>query len=97
MYTAWTKHLEDPKERVEFEKTIFGSRRVLDRLKDILKEQEEALNINEVSPKNYEVPNWDYKQAHSNGYRQFLNVLKKLIDLDQQLPTMENTNERNST
>ena len=97
MYTMWTKHLEDPQERVEFEKTIFGSKRVLNRLKDILKEQEDALNIGEVSPKNYEVPNWDYKQAHSNGYRQCLNVLKKLVDLDQQLPTMEQTDERNTT
>lgn len=93
----WTKHLEDLNEKAEFEKTVLGSKRVLNRLKDILNEQEEALNINEVSPKNYEIPNWDYKQAHSNGYRQCLNVLKKLIDLDQQLPTMESNNERNTT
>jgi hypothetical protein len=96
MYTIWTKHIEDPNEKIEFEKTVFGSKRVLNRLKDLLKEQEDALNIAEVSPKNYEIPNWDYRQAHNNGYRQCLNVLKKLVDLDQQLPTMEDINGRNT-
>ena len=95
MYTMWTKHLEDSEEKLKFEKTVLGSGRVLDRLKDILQEQEDALNIGEVSPKNYDTPSWAYKQAHSNGYRQCLNVLKKLVDLDQQLPTMEDTNDEN--
>ena len=97
MYTMWTKHLEDTNEKVEFEKTVLGSKRILDRLKDILKEQEDALNIGEVLPKNYDTPNWAYKQAHSNGYRQCLGVLKKLVDLDQQLPTFETSNTMEST
>ena len=96
MYTMWTKHLEDINEKAEFEKTVLGSKRVLNRLKDLLDEQETALDIGETSPKNYDTPSWAYKQAHSNGYRQCLGVLKKLIDLDQQLPTMESTNERNT-
>ena len=94
MYTMWTKHLEDSNEKVEFEKTIMGSKRVLNRLKDILGEQEAALNIGEVTPKNYDSPSWAYKQAHSNGYRQCLNVLKKLVDLDQQQFPDQGTKEK---
>ena len=97
MYTVWTKHLEDIEEKQKFEKYVLGSKRLLNRLKDILQEQEDALDIGEISPKNYDSPSWAYKQAHSNGYRQCLNVLKKLVDLDQQLPTMEATDERNTT
>ena len=89
MYTMWTKHLEDLEEKEKFEKYVLGSKRLLNRLKDILQEQEDALSLGEMSPKNYDSPSWAYKQAHSNGYRQCLNVLKKLVDLDQQLPTME--------
>lgn len=91
MYTMWTKHIEDTEEKKRFEKYVLGSKRLLNRLKDILQEQEDALNVGEMSPKNYDSPSWAYKQAHSNGYRQCLNVLKKLVDLDQQLPTMEET------
>ena len=98
MYTLWTQHIEDPKEKVEFEKSIIGSKRVLNRIKDITNDLEKDLNWGEVSPKNYDSPSWAYKQAHSNGYRQCLNVIKKLVDLDQQLPTMEDTkHERNTT
>jgi hypothetical protein len=96
MYTVWTKHLEDLEEKQKFEKYVLGSKRLLNRLKDILQEQEDALDVGETSPKNYDSPSWAYKQAHSNGYRQCLNVIKKLVDLNQQLPTMEDTNERNA-
>lgn len=85
MYVAWTKHLKDPEEKSRFENSILSSKHVLDRLKDMLYEQEEELNRAETDPRNYTVPNWDYRQAHNNGYRQCLSVLKKFVDLDQQI------------
>lgn len=94
MYVAWTKHLQDPKEKEEFKRTILGSKQVLGRLNDILKDMENDLNIVEVSPKTYDIPNWDYRQAHNNGYRQCLYILKKLINLDQQ---KEEIDDRQST
>lgn len=84
MYIAWTKHIKDSEEKERFENSILGSKSVLNRLKDILDESEIELNRAETDPRNYETPNWDYRQAHNNGYRQCLSVVRKLIDLDQQ-------------
>lgn len=84
MYTKWTSHLKDPKEKERFEGSIIGSRHVLDHLKTILGEMESDLDLAEVNPKYYDTPNWDYRQAHNNGYRQALRYLKKFIDLDKQ-------------
>lgn len=84
MYTKWTSHLSNIKEKEQFEKEVFGSKAVLNRLKAIIDEQETELGRSETNPKTYDIPNWDYRQAHNNGYRQCLYVLKKLIDLDQQ-------------
>lgn len=83
MLTRWTSHLQDPKEKENFEKEIRGSRLILDRLHQIIVEQEQGLLQAEVSPKNYEIPNWDYKQAHSNGFRQCLGIMKRLTDLNE--------------
>jgi len=94
MYVAWTKHLQDTKEKEDFKRTVYGSKTVLERLTSILNEMETDLNTVEISPKTYEVPNWDYRQAHNNGYRQCLNILKKLINLDQQ---KEEIDDRQST
>lgn len=84
MYTKWTSHLQEQEEKEKFQRAVRGSKPVLERLKDILNDQENELNRAETDPRNYEVPNWDYRQAHNNGYRQCLYILKKLIDLDQQ-------------
>lgn len=83
MYTIWTKHLaEDQKER--FKSQIIGARDVLERLEEILREEEAQLDRSEIDPNSFDTPNWDYKQAYKNGYRAGLAVMTKLIDLDQQ-------------
>jgi len=83
MISKWTSHLKDPEEKQRFESSILGSKRVLDRQKEIIDEMISELNIAETSPKNYEIPNWDYRQAHNNGYRQCLNVMRKLITIEE--------------
>ncbi len=94
MYSAWTKHLKDPEEKIEFEKTVYGSRRVLNRIKDLMAHEEKALESSERSIKDFEDTNWAYKQAFRNGYKSCLAQVNKLVDLDQQqFPTMEKTNE----
>lgn len=85
MYTAWTKHLHNPEEKKKFEQGVLSSKPVLDHLKGLLAEMETDLDRAETNPKNYEVPNWDYRQAHNNGYRQCLYILQKLVDLDSQV------------
>lgn len=82
MITKWTSHLK-VEDKKQFEDEVKGSKRVLDRLKDILNESEKELDRSETNPKTYDIPNWDYRQAHNNGYRQCLYIMKKIVDLDQ--------------
>lgn len=84
MYTKWTQHLSDPKEKADFEKEVLSCKFVFERLKEMLNEQKNEFERSEASTKVYDLPNWDYRQAHANGYKQCLNNLLKLVDLDQQ-------------
>jgi hypothetical protein len=84
MYTRWTQNLTDPEQIKEFQDYVKGSKRLLNRLSEILDEEEIAINKSETTQKTYENPNWSYLQAHKNGYRQCLKVLRILINLDQQ-------------
>ena len=84
MYIEWTKHLNDPENKSKFQKSILASKDVLDRLKQILEEKEQALDRSETDIATYNTPNWAERQAHKNGNRESIHFLKKLIDLDQQ-------------
>ena len=83
MLIAWTKHIKDETEKVEFEKYIKGSKRLLDRLKEIVDEEEQSLNRSETDIKTFDQPNWENRQAYKNGYRACLNIMKKLVNVDQ--------------
>lgn len=81
MISAWTKHLkEDDKEK--FRNSVLGSKLVLERLQDILNEMKEDVESVELNTKIYDIPNWDYRQAHTNGFKDCLNKINKLITLD---------------
>lgn len=84
MYVEWTKHIPDEKEKEQFENSVYGAKRVLDRLKAILDEKEKSIDRTETDIAVYNTPSWDYRQAHKNGNRETLGWLKKLVDLDQQ-------------
>ena len=84
MITAWTKHLKTDEEKEQFNKRLKSSRYVLGRLQELLDEEKAGLEAAEISPKIYETPNWDYKQAHTNGFKAALKMVSKLITLDQE-------------
>ena len=84
LYSKWTSHILDEEEKVKFEKTVRASAPVLERLKQIVEEDLEGLDSSEINSKIYDLPNWDYRQAHRNGNRQAYLTLIKLLDLDQQ-------------
>lgn len=84
MYTRWTQHLTTDEEKESFKKEIYSAKRVLERLRDILNEDEEMLDRSEMDQRTYDMPNWDYRQAHKNGNRQAMRALRLLVDLDQQ-------------
>lgn len=85
MFTKWTQHLKDPDEVTDFTIEIKSARRVLERLADILKEDLASIEKVEISPKVYDLPNWEHRQAHSNGIKFNANRTISLItNLDQQ-------------
>lgn len=84
MYSVWTKHLNDEEKKEQFKNSILGSKQVLDRAVEILQEEEDAIVLAELNHKIYDLPNWDYRQAHDNGFKAGLRTARKLLTLDKQ-------------
>jgi hypothetical protein len=84
MITKWTSNLKSQAEVDAFKNEVLGSKRVLSRLQELLKQVEDEQDRIEANPKIYELPNWDYRQAHLNGFRECLNTVNKIINLDQE-------------
>lgn len=80
----WTRNLKTAEEKERFENTLKGSKIVLDRLHQMLSEEEADIDYSETNLKTYETPNWAAKQAHKNGQRAMVRKIKQLISLDQQ-------------
>jgi len=94
MYIGWTKHLSEEKEIQAFQNQVWSSKRVLERLKDLIELEEKAVDDTERDPKAYDNPAWAYKQAFKNGVRKGLSVIKQMVDLDRQQPPKEKDNDR---
>ena len=84
MYTRWTQHLDTDEEKEKFKREIINSRFVLDRIKQMIEEDEKSLDRSEMDQRIYDIPNWEYRQAHKNGVRQYMATIKTLLNLDQQ-------------
>ncbi len=87
MYTRWTQHLTDPSDKEKFKNEVLGSKRVLERLSQMIDEDLQALDKSEFDHRSYDVANWSHLQAHRNVNRQVYATFKKLINLDQQKGT----------
>ena len=84
MYSLWTQNIKDPEEKVSFEGSILGSKRVLNRLKDLIDVERSGVDSVEQDHKSFDTPNWQYKTAYFFGYAAALMWIRRLIDLDQQ-------------
>lgn len=84
MYSKWTDHLHEDKDKQDFRRQVISAKDVLARQKQILDGWLESLSRSELDPSQFDSPNWANKQAYKNGLRQGMNQLKILIDLDQQ-------------
>lgn len=82
--SAWTRNLKTDDQKDRFLKHLKSSHRVLERMQEILDEEILALEAAEISHKIYDAPNWDYRQAHTNGFKQAMKAVSKLITLDQE-------------
>lgn len=87
MYSRWTQHLQTEEEQEIFKHEVLRARPVLNRLLQILNEDEAMLDRSEMDQRVYDLPNWEYRQAHKNGLRQEMQAVRLLIDLDQQKGT----------
>jgi len=83
MISAWTKHLETEEEKQRFKNSVLGSKLVLQRLKELLAEVDHDNDRIERDIRTYDLPNWDYRQAHLNGFKDCLNKINKIISIDQ--------------
>ena len=83
MITAWTKNCKTQENKQRLERDILSSKGTLQRLQELLDEEKTALEIAEISPKIYDTPGWDYKQAHTNGFKAALRMVSLIINLDQ--------------
>lgn len=82
MLTKWTSHLKTEEDKANFQNEVLRSKHILDHVKTMVKEIETDLDKQEINPRAYDLPNWDYRQAHSNGYRQCLSHVLKILTLD---------------
>ncbi len=82
MITAWTENLKTQEEKDRFQDGLQHSKWLFVRLGELLDKIQRGILHTERSPKNYDKPNWEYRQAHAKGYLQCLNDIKNLINLD---------------
>lgn len=79
---AWTQHLKTEEEKTKYSLSLRRAKWLLDDMKRLISSSETSLEASEISPKSYDNPNWAYRQAHSNGYKQALRDFTKLLTLD---------------
>lgn len=82
MITAWTQDCTSLDEKDQLQKTIYSSQPVLDLLAKMVRKELASLEVAEISPQFYETPNWDYKQAHTNGFKSAIRMVLKIINLE---------------
>lgn len=80
MITAWTQDCKSPEEKNDRIDSLKRAKWVLDLAKTII--VTDGIEAAELSPKSYDNPNWAYRQAHANGYKQAVRDFHKLLTLD---------------
>lgn len=80
MLTDWTRNLTSDEHKQSFERQLIGSREVLDRLAELIDERQESMDVSERGLKQFENPNWAYRQAFNNGLRSAFTIVKTLIE-----------------
>ena len=83
MYSVWTKNIKDEKEKDIFRSRVASARQVLQRLDQIIEEQELDYTDASTGLKSFDNPNWALRQAYVAGYIARGKSIRNLIDLDQ--------------
>lgn len=83
MNLVWTKHCTSQEEKDRYTESLKRVKWVLDDLNSLVDSNLASNEAMEISPKAYDNPNWAFRQAHLNGYKQALKDLKNLTTIDQ--------------
>lgn len=83
MITAWTKHLKTEEDKAKYKTSLSRAKWLLDDIKRLSNDNLKSLEDSEISPKSYDNPNWAYRQAHANGYKQALRDFNKLLTIEE--------------
>jgi hypothetical protein len=75
----WSQHLNNKKEKEDFEFLVKNNTVLLSRLKNILEEEEQTIFTSETKLDDFSDPNWSHKQAFRNGQLSVLRKLKLLL------------------
>ena len=78
--TQWLAGLKDPLEREQFKQTVIGSKKVLDKAREIvynIVKEAEKVRISD-----YDSPSWSHKQADQNGYVRALREVMLLLEVN---------------
>jgi hypothetical protein len=82
MISAWTKHCKSDDEKQQYLESLRRVSWVMEDLRKLVNESVDSIELQETSPKSYDSPNWAYRQAHANGYKQAMRDFMKLTILD---------------
>lgn len=77
--TQWLADLKGP-ERDQFKQTVIGSKKVLDKAREIvynIVKEAEKVRISD-----YDSPSWSHKQADQNGYVRALREVMLLLEVN---------------
>jgi len=77
MQAVWLKGSKDKEKRKQ---EVLGYRNAFNELKQILEQEYKKKS----SVRDYETPNWEYRQVAVNEYNQVLEDVLKLITLDKE-------------
>jgi hypothetical protein len=77
-YDIWSRHLPDDR-RKNFEDLVKNSTTVLERLRQLIDEELNALDGKEETESDFDSPAWAQKQAFRNGKRTGLKRVRQLL------------------
>lgn len=77
--TAWLQGLKTSKEQEEFVQNVLNSKKVLDKLAEIV--YNKCISEEKVSTTDYDSPSWSHKQAHLNGKAEVYRFLLDLLQI----------------
>lgn len=82
MDVAWTKGKTEEEKKLYFE-SLKRVKWAFDDMNKLLDSNLRSVEAAEMSPKVYDNPNWEYRQADANGYKRALRDVKNLTTIDQ--------------